>query len=51
VVGEARKLGGEGSWQSIAQSRADTRHETPAIRALADATFYEGLRKADVPEE
>jgi adenylate cyclase len=48
---EARKLGGEGSWVSIARIRASARYETPAIRALAEATFYEGLRKAGVPEE
>jgi TolB-like protein/class 3 adenylate cyclase len=50
-LAEARKLGGEGSWRSIARFRANTRYETPAIRALAAATFYEGLRKAGVPEE
>jgi TolB-like protein/predicted Zn-dependent protease len=47
----ARKLGGEGSWRSIAERRADTPYENPAIRALAEATFYEGLRKAGMPEE
>ena len=50
-LAEARKLGGEGSWQSIARLRANTRYETPAMRALAEATFYEGLRKAGMPEE
>jgi adenylate cyclase len=50
-LAEARKLGGEGSWRSIARLRANTRYETPAIRALAEATFYEGLRKARMPEE
>jgi TolB-like protein/class 3 adenylate cyclase len=48
---EARKLGGEGSWLSIARIRASARYETPAIRALAEATIYEGLRKAGLPEE
>ena len=50
-LAEARSLGGEGSWSSIARSRANTRYETPAIRALAEATYYAGLRKAGVPEE
>ena len=46
-----RRLAGEGSWRSIAWLRANTRYETPAILALAEATFYEGMRKAGVPEE
>jgi TolB-like protein len=50
-LGEARRLGGEGSYLSIARLRATTRFETPAIRALAEATYYAGLRKAGMPEE
>jgi TolB-like protein/class 3 adenylate cyclase/Flp pilus assembly protein TadD len=50
-LAEARKLGGEGSWQSIARLRAGTRYEAPGVRALVEATFYEGLRKAGMPEE
>jgi adenylate cyclase len=50
-LAEARKLAGEGGWLSIARSRANTRYETPAIRALAEVTFYEGLRKAGVRDE
>ena len=50
-LAEARKLGGEGSWQSIARLRANTRYEAPTIRALAEATFYAGLRTAGVPEQ
>jgi len=50
-LAEARRSAGEGSWLSIARLSAGTRYETPAIRALAEATFYEGLRKAGVPEE
>jgi TolB-like protein/class 3 adenylate cyclase len=50
-LAEARKLGGEGFWKSIAQRRANARYETSAIRALAEATYYEGLRKAGMPEE
>jgi adenylate cyclase len=50
-LAEARRLGGEGSWSSIAGMRRGTRYETPAIRALAEATYYAGLRKAGMPEE
>jgi hypothetical protein len=50
-LGEARKLEGEGSWQSVARLRAGTRYETPDIRALAEATYWAGLRKAGMPEE
>ena len=50
-LGEARKLDGEGSWRSVAKLRAGTRYEAPNIRALAEATYYAGLRKAGMPEE
>src|SRR5262249_23331856 len=50
-LAEARKLRGEGSWRSIAPLRANTRYETPSVRALAEATYYEGLRKAGMSEE
>ena len=50
-LAEARRSAGEGSWLSIARLSAGTRYETPAIRALAEATFYEGLRKAGMPDE
>jgi TolB-like protein len=50
-LAEARRLGGEGSYLSLAGMRRGTRYETPAIRALAEATLYDGLRKAGMPEE
>jgi adenylate cyclase len=50
-LAEARKLSAAGSWSSIARLRAGTRYETPGIRALAEATYYTGLRKAGMPEE
>jgi adenylate cyclase len=50
-LAQARKLAGKGYWQSIARMMAGTRYEAPAIRALAEATYYAGLRKAGVPEE
>jgi len=50
-LAEARKLGGESSWQSIARLKANSRYEAPTMGALVEATFYAGLRKAGVPEE
>ena len=50
-LSEARRLGGEGSYLTLAQLRAGTRYDAPTIRALAEATFYAGLRKAGMPEE
>jgi adenylate cyclase len=50
-LSEARRLGGQGSYLTLAQFRASTRYESPTIRALAEATYYAGLRKAGMPEE
>jgi len=50
-LAEARRLGGVAFMSSIARLKADNRFETPAGRALNDATLYTGLRKAGVPEE
>ena len=50
-LSEARRLGGEGSYLTLAQLRATTRYESPTVRALAEATYYAGLRKAGMPEE
>jgi hypothetical protein len=50
-LAEARKLDGERSWRSVAKLREGTRYETPAIRALAEATYYAGLRKAGMLEK
>jgi tetratricopeptide (TPR) repeat protein len=50
-LAEARRLGGAGYLPSIARLRTDPRYETPASRALNEATFFTGLRKAGVPEE
>jgi hypothetical protein len=44
----------DGRFSSIARLRATgyySRYETPAIRALAEATVCVGLRKAGMPEE
>jgi TolB-like protein/class 3 adenylate cyclase/Tfp pilus assembly protein PilF len=50
-LAEARRLGGEGSYTSIADMAAARSWGTPKIRALLEATFFAGLRKAGMPEE
>jgi hypothetical protein len=49
----ARRLGGEGSFSSIAKMKAGGwwRSLSPRTRALFEATYFAGLRKAGVPEE
>jgi len=49
-LAEARRLAGEGSYSSIARLEAGY-YGMPKIRALSEATFFLGLRKAGVPEE
>jgi predicted Zn-dependent protease len=49
-LAEARRLGGEGSYASIARmSRGSSAPRN--IHALFEATYFTGLRKAGVPEE
>jgi tetratricopeptide (TPR) repeat protein len=48
---EACRLGGKGSYASIARLRADWIYGAPSIRTLLPATFYAGLPKLGVPEE
>ncbi len=50
ALAEARRLGGEGSYSSIARVRAES-PAVPKIRALREATYLTGLRKAGMPEE
>ena len=50
-LAEARRLGGQGSYATIARLRADWIYGAPNIRTLVEATFYAGLRKLGVPEE
>jgi adenylate cyclase len=50
-LAEARKLRGEGSYSSIARIEANPDLGVPKIRALFEATYVAGLRKAGVPEE
>ena len=49
---EARKLSGDGRFASIARWKAAPgERAAPKIRALLDATYLAGLRKAGMPEE
>ena len=50
-LAEARRLGGQGSYASIARTAATAYWGVPKVRALFEATYLVGLRKAGVPEE
>jgi adenylate cyclase len=50
-LAEARRLVGEGSFSSIADMKAGGWWGVPKIRALFEATYFAGLRKAGMPEE
>jgi len=52
-LAEARKLRGEGSFSSIAKMKAGGLWESlsPKTRALFEAAYFAGLRKAGMPEE
>ena len=50
-LAEARRLSGEGSFSSIARLRTRGYWGVPKVQALFEATYFEGLRKAGVPEE
>jgi tetratricopeptide (TPR) repeat protein len=50
-LAEARRLRGEGSYSSIARIGATGYWVVPKSRALFEATYFAGLRKAGVPEE
>jgi adenylate cyclase len=49
-LAEARKLRG-GGYSSIARMRSAERDVVPAVRALFEATYYDGLRKAGIPDD
>jgi len=56
ALAEAQRLDDEGSYSSIARlkllhSVTQIRGARPEIRALFDATYFAGLRKAGMPEE
>jgi TolB-like protein/Flp pilus assembly protein TadD len=50
-LAEARKLTGDDRYASLARLRAAESWGVPTIRALVEATYFAGLRKAGTPEE
>ena len=50
-LAEARRLAGESSFSSVAHVKAEGRWGVPEVRALFEATYFAGLRKAGMPEE
>jgi len=50
-LAEARRLSGDERYSNIARVRANRNWGVPKIRALFEATYFAGLRKAGMPEE
>ena len=50
-LAEARRLSGDDRYSSIARLKAIGYFGVPKIRALFEATYFAGLRKAGMPEE
>jgi hypothetical protein len=50
-LAEARRLSSDDRYSSIARFRAIEYFGVPKIRALFEATYFDGLRKAGMPEE
>jgi tetratricopeptide (TPR) repeat protein len=50
-LAEARKLTPDGRYSSIARLKADVYWGVPKVRALFEATYFAGLRKAGMLEE
>jgi tetratricopeptide (TPR) repeat protein len=50
-LAQARSLSGDDRYSSIARLRAVGTFGVPKIRALFEATYFAGLRKAGMPEE
>jgi adenylate cyclase len=50
-LAEARRLSGDGRYSSVARLKATAYFGVPKIRALHEATYFAGLRKAGMPEE
>jgi adenylate cyclase len=50
-LAEARRLSGDDRFSSIARLKAVGYFGVPSVRALFEATYFEGLRKAGMPEE
>jgi adenylate cyclase len=50
-LAEARRLSGDNHYTSLAHLRAVGAFGVPKVRALFEATYFVGLRKAGMPEE
>jgi len=50
-LAEAQRLSPDDRYSSLARLRAFYNFDVPKIRALRDATYFAGLRKAGMPEE
>jgi hypothetical protein len=50
-LAEARRLSLDGRYSSIARLQATAYYGVPNTRALYEATYFAGLRKAGMPEE
>ena len=50
-LAEARRLSGDDRYSSIARLKSIGHWGVPKIRALYEATYFAGLRKAGMPEE
>jgi TolB-like protein/DNA-binding winged helix-turn-helix (wHTH) protein/Tfp pilus assembly protein PilF len=50
-LAEARRLITDDRWSSIARLKAAAYFGVPKVRALYEATYFAGLRRAGVPEE
>jgi tetratricopeptide (TPR) repeat protein len=50
-LAEARRLSGDTRYSNIAALKAVTDLRVPKVRALFEATYFAGLRKAGMPEE
>jgi adenylate cyclase len=50
-LAEARRLNADGRYSSIAHLKAVGGFGVPTVRALYEATYFVGLRKAGMPEE
>src|SRR5262249_54046202 len=50
-LAEGQRLAGDGRYVSAARLRAISRWGVPEISALAEATYFAGLRQAGLPED
>ena len=50
-LAQARRMSGDDRFSSIARLKAIANFGAPKTRALFEATYFAGLRKAGVPEE